>query len=94
MNAPMPHLLLFSEANRPDGSGCWSFEVRKPDGTKLFEAADVEPDVHGDRLGLLAVVRGLESLDQPSCVTLVGCGQYVRRGMELGLPEWRDNGCS
>ena len=91
MNAPIPHYLLFSEADRPEGSGCWSFRIQQSDGTALLEATDVEPDVQGERLKLLTVIRGLEALDQPSRVTLIGCGEYVRRGMEQGLPEWREN---
>ena len=34
----------------------------------------------------------LESLDQPSQVTLVECGRYVRQGLQYGLAEWRENG--
>ena len=55
-------------------------------------SADVEPDVWGERLDLLTVVRALESLDQPSRVTLVGCTRYVEQGIQYGLAEWRDNG--
>ena len=57
-----------------------------------IEAADVEPGLHGERLELLTVIRALESLDQPSHVTLMGCSKYVRNGMQYGLPEWQANG--
>ena len=55
-------------------------------------AADVEPDVWGERLDLLTVVRALESLDQPSRVTLVGCTRYVEQGIIYGLAEWKESG--
>ena len=91
MKAPTPHYLLFSEAGSGDGSGRWRFLLHSADGSEQFEAADVEPDVQGERLHLLTIVRALESLDQPSRVTLVGCNRHVRQGMQYGLPEWRDN---
>ncbi len=56
-----------------------------------FEAADAEPDAQGERLELLAVVRGLEALEQPSRVTLVTPSKYVNRGLTYGLEEWRAN---
>jgi len=51
----------------------------------------MEPNTWGERLDLLTVLRGLESLDQPSRVTLVGCSRYVEQGILYGLTEWRDN---
>ena len=92
MNVSTPHYLLFSEASRTSGSGRWRFVVRRANGSKQFEVADFEPSARGERLDLLTVVRGLEALDQPSRVTLVGCSPYVWQGMQYGLSEWRDNG--
>ena len=40
---------------------------------------------------LLTVVRALESLDQPSRVTLLGCTRYVAQGIQFGLADWREN---
>lgn len=54
-------------------------------------ASDHEPASCGERLELLAVVRGLEALDGPSRVTLVTKSRYVSRGMKHGLAEWRAN---
>jgi hypothetical protein len=56
-----------------------------------LEAEDSEPEIHGERLELLAVVRGLEALDQPSRVTLMTSSRYVNRGLTYGLEEWRRN---
>ncbi len=44
-----------------------------------------------ERLELLAVVRGLEALEQPSKVTLVTTSRVVRRGLRFGLELWREN---
>ena len=92
MLATQPHCLLFSEAdssNRPLGR--WHFLLESIEGQTLVEASDEEPGVHGERLELLAVVRGLEALDQPSRVTLVTSSRHVSRGLRCGLEEWRNN---
>jgi len=62
------------------------------DGDETFEASDIEPETLGERLELLAVVRGLEALHQPSRVTLVTQSKYVSRGVRNSLPDWRENG--
>ena len=92
MNIPTPHFFLYSDASREKGKGEWSFALKAADGSALFEAADSEPDARGERLELLAVVRGLESLDQPSRVTLVTPSRYVKRGISYGLQEWGRHG--
>src|SRR5690242_14725196 len=91
MNAPRPHFLLFSESSRKQSQGHWRFVLQPVDGSDQFEAADEEPNVQGERLDLLAVVRGLEALPEPARVTLVTPSKYVNRGMTRGLPEWRAN---
>ena len=96
MTVPAPHFLLFSESSRHaprQEQRCrpaWRFVLESVDGSQKLEAADEEPEAHGDRLDLLAVVRGLEALDQPSRVTLVTPSQYVSRGLRFGLVEWRE----
>jgi hypothetical protein len=91
-SSPTPHYLLKTEAGREAGSGRWRFVLRPLDGSPEIEAADVEPDVWGERLDLLTVVRALESLDQPSWVTLVGCTRYVEQGVVFGIAEWKESG--
>ena len=89
MDFTTPHFLLFSQIDRAQGSGQWKFVLRTQDGTQRFEANDAEPELPSERLDLLTVVRALESLDQPSRVTLVECSDYVWKGVRYGLPEWR-----
>ena len=92
MDFTTPHFLLFSHIDHAQGSGQWQFVLRTKDGTQRFEAKDAEPELSSERLDLLTVVRALESLDQPSRVTLVECSDYVWKGVRYGLPEWRTNG--
>ena len=72
-------------------AGQWRFILRRPGGETSLEAADHEEGASEERLELLAVVRGLESLDQPSRVTLVTGRRNVQYGLEGGLAEWRQN---
>lgn len=92
MSVQKPHFLLFSEGQVKNRQGQWRFVLQAADGSAIFEASDTEPGVAGERLELLAVVRGLEALDQPSHVTLFTPSKYVNRGMAYGLDEWRRNG--
>jgi ribonuclease HI len=89
---PRPHFWLLSEPDRQHPQGGWRFILRSSDGSKALEACDWEPHARGERLELLAVVRGLEALDQPSRVTLITPSQYVKQGLAYGLTEWRENG--
>ncbi|HEX7377849.1 MAG TPA: RNase H family protein [Pirellulales bacterium] len=91
MNIPAPHFLLFSEAKGKKRQGQWRFVLQAVDGSATLEAEDQEPEVGGERLELLAVIRGLEALDQPSRVTLCTPSKYVSRGIAYGLEEWRRN---
>jgi ribonuclease HI len=92
MTVSTPHYLLYSESNENSGVGRWRFVLRSADGAERLEADEVETDTNGERLQLLAVVRGLEALDQPSHVTLVTTSTYVREGIRHGVFEWRKNG--
>ena len=90
MHERSPHFLLFSEvvgeARRP---GRWRFVLQSIGGQQHLAAEDSEPGTCASRLELLAVVRGLEALDQPSRVTLVTRSRYVARGIRRGLTQWR-----
>lgn len=91
MSVPKPHFLLYSGVDREKNRGTWRFALHAADGSAKLEARDHEPEAHGERLELLAVVRGLEALEQPSHVTLWTSSRYVRRGLAYGIEEWRRN---
>jgi ribonuclease HI len=100
MNVPRPHFQLFSHASASraaahagsdDSSGEWRFILKREDGRVEAQAADEEPGTPADRLELLAIVRGLEALDQPSRVTLFTASRYVARGLRFGLESWRES---
>ena len=92
MSVRAPHFLLFSESRSARCEGDWRFVLQAVDGSTKLEVEDAEPEIRGERLELLAVVRGLEALEQPSRVTLVTASRYVSRGLSYGLIDWRENG--
>jgi len=85
----MPHFLL--KAGGASDPSNWQFSLETADRTEL-EVNDFEPFTHGQRLELLAVVRGLEALQQPSRVTLLTSSSYVKRGLAYGIDDWRTSG--
>ncbi len=92
---PAPHFRLHSEAtaspcaDRP--AGRWRFVLQSADGRMCLEAEDDEPETSTERLQLLAIVRALESLDEPARVTLVAPGRSITRGIRYGVAQWRDD---
>jgi ribonuclease HI len=83
------HYLLFSEARVEVRQGIWRFVLAQVGTSDSLSATDVEPIACRERLELLAVVRGLEAIDQPARVTLVTGSRYVSRGLKRGLADWR-----
>jgi ribonuclease HI len=83
----MPHFVL--KAGQTAGN--WRFSLENPN-DRALEVSDFEPFTQGQRLELLAVVRGLEALEQPSRVTLQTSSSYVKRGIIYGLEDWRASG--
>ena len=86
MVAANPLWVLFCEGS----SQGWRFVVYDADGSVQLEAADEESGSDAERLQLLALVRGLESLEQPAQLTLSTSSRYVLRGLDFGLDAWRD----
>lgn len=81
MQAIRPHYLLYCESLNMNNDSRWRFVLRPVGCDELFAASDSEPTTCLNRLELLAVVRGLEALDQPSRVLLVTRSGMVRRGI-------------
>lgn len=87
-----PSYVLVSRVRMTDTGGQWSFVVHPANGDEPFEAADFEPGATRERLELLAIVRALEALEQPSHVTLCCESPHLFRRIGQGLDEWRDAG--
>ncbi|WP_425614742.1 RNase H family protein [Anatilimnocola sp. NA78] len=104
MSVSAPHFLLFAQAtgnllvgagastpSEAEVGGRWRFVIQSDDGQTVLDAEDEEEGDSRERLELLAIVRGLEALDQPSQVTLVTHSRAVSRGLSEGLVQWREN---
>ena len=95
MSLPAPHFLLYSAADVSQAdqaaAGRWRFVLRTEAGETRLTASDDEPQSSAERLQLLAIVRGLEAIDEPARVTLVGASRSIRRGLRQGLDLWREN---
>jgi len=91
MSLAAPHFLLHAETAvaASSAAGRWRFVLSEPAGPTALEAADEEPVASTERLELLAIIRGLEALDQPSRVTLVSASRSVEAGLKFGLANWR-----
>lgn len=92
MISAQPHFFLRCEALVEGKRGEWTFALTAADGSAELKACDEEYEVTGERLELLAVVRALEALDQPSVVTITAGARTVRRAVAEGLDEWRASG--
>lgn len=86
-----PHYWLFTRQTPSGQGGTWSFTLQPTDGAAPVHATDWESDIAAERLELLTLVRALESLDQPSRVTLFNSSDIIRRGLRFGLVEWAAN---
>jgi ribonuclease HI len=87
----IPHFLLFAEASCTDSDQSWRFVLHDVETSRRMVISDNESAMCGERLELLAVVRGLEAIDGPARVTLVTRSRYVSRGIRFGITEWRAN---
>lgn len=59
---------------------------------KEKEASGGERESTNNRMELMAVIRGLESLTRPASVELVTDSTYVGKGVTEWMPKWKANG--
>jgi len=95
MVATAPHYLLLTETqsctDETELGGFWRFVLQHVDGSEHLDVSDTEPGVNGERLQLLAAIRGLEAIGQPSRVNLITSSSYVTRGIRRDLAAWRES---
>jgi ribonuclease HI len=91
MRTSGPHYLLFAGALSPDNFAAhWRFVLQPIGSESTLAVDDIEEFARPSRMELLAVVRGLEALEQPSRVTLLSDSRYVVRGIRRGVNQWRE----
>lgn len=72
------------------GPGGWGVVLQAAAGTR--ELFDGDPNTTNNRMEMLAVIKGLEALTQPSAVTLFLDSQYVRKGITEWISGWKRKG--
>jgi ribonuclease HI len=72
------------------GPGGWAAILRS--GIHKKEISGREAATTNNRMEILAAIRALESLRQPSHVTLHTDSRYLLDGITLWLPRWKANG--
>lgn len=75
------------------GVGGWAAILISPKHGVMREISGAEAVTTNNRMELLAAIRGLEALKQPSVVELSTDSQYVQRAFTEGwLENWKRNG--
>lgn len=72
------------------GPGGWAALLRT--GAHERELSGAEADTTNNRMELMAAIGGLEALKRPCRVRLVTDSQYVKRGVEEWMANWRRRG--
>lgn len=72
------------------GPGGWAALLRT--GAHERELSGAEADTTNNRMELMAAIGGLEALKRPCRVRIVTDSQYVKRGVEEWMANWRRRG--
>ena len=72
------------------GPGGWAAILRF--GGKTKELVGADPQTTNNRMELKAVIEGLNALNEPCEVLLEIDSQYVKNGITLWLPNWKQRG--
>tara|TARA_B100000700_G_scaffold91964_1_gene103788 strand:- start:952 stop:1398 length:447 start_codon:yes stop_codon:yes gene_type:complete len=89
MDTPTNKLEIFTDGacSGNPGPGGWGVILCWPD--KQKEMYGGEKDTTNNRMELLAVIKGLETLSQNSEVVVYTDSQYVQKGMTEWLEKWK-----
>jgi len=74
------------------GPGGWAFILRHPSSGKEIERVGGERHTTNNRMELMAVIEGLESLNRVSTVDLYSDSQYVVNGLRQWMDGWKARG--
>lgn len=72
------------------GPGGWGVLLRTGEHEKTLHGG--EPDTTNNRMELMAAIMGLAALKRPCSVRLTTDSQYVMKGMQEWLPNWKKRG--
>ena len=87
-------VLLFTDGgcSGNPGPGGWAFILQHPVSGKEVERHGAERETTNNRMEMMAVIRGLETLKRPTHVELISDSTYVGKGLSEWMPKWKANG--
>ncbi|QDU29974.1 Ribonuclease HI [Anatilimnocola aggregata] len=89
-----PEVLLFTDGacSGNPGPGGWAFILKHPASGTVKEVNGAERDTTNNRMELMAVIQGLNTLKRPVYVEIFTDSEYVRKGMQEWMAGWKRNG--
>ena len=73
------------------GPGGWAFVLKHPASGKELEDCGADRETTNNRMEMMAVIRGLETLTRPSAVELISDSTYVGKGISEWMAKWKTN---
>jgi ribonuclease HI len=94
MSDSLPHVELYTDGacSGNPGPGGWAFILKHPASDTEKEGSGGEPSTTNNRMELISVIKGLESLDRPCHVDLFSDSQYVVKGLREWMDKWKKKG--
>ncbi|WP_425614913.1 ribonuclease HI [Anatilimnocola sp. NA78] len=89
-----PEVLLFTDGacSGNPGPGGWAFILKHPATKTVKEVFGAERETTNNRMELMAVIQGLNTLKRPVYVEIFTDSEYVRKGMQEWMAGWKKNG--
>ncbi|PQO29952.1 ribonuclease HI [Blastopirellula marina] len=88
-----PEVLLYTDGacSGNPGPGGWAFILRHPGTGKEMEKSGGEKVTTNNRMELMAVIQGLQTLTRPCNIELFTDSVYVGKGISEWMPKWKKN---
>ena len=88
-----PEVLLYTDGacSGNPGPGGWAFILRHPSTGKEMEKSGGERETTNNRMELMAVIQGLQTLSRACRIELFTDSVYVGKGMTEWMPKWKKN---
>ncbi len=88
-----PEVLLYTDGacSGNPGPGGWAFILRHPGTGKEMEKSGGEKVTTNNRMELMAVIQGLQTLNRPCNIELFTDSVYVGKGISEWMPKWKKN---
>lgn len=84
------HIFTDGACSGNPGPGGWGAVIKTP--SREYELSGGESPTTNNRMELKAAIEALESLPEPSTVTLTTDSKYVMQGIQSWIKAWKKNG--